>query len=105
MHYIGEIVKVTVCGIEPYGIFVKLSDDYSGLIHISEIDNNFINDLNDYVKLNDIIYANVISIDEIKNHLSLSIKNMNYKGIKNNLNESISSFLPLAKQLPIWINE
>ena len=37
MYQKGDIVKGVVSGIEPYGIFVKVDSDYSGLIHISEI--------------------------------------------------------------------
>ena len=39
MYKIGDIIEVEVSGIENYGIFVKAEDDYTGLIHISEIDN------------------------------------------------------------------
>ena len=31
---VGSVVKGEVTGIENYGIFVKINDDYSGLIHI-----------------------------------------------------------------------
>lgn len=60
MYKIGDIIEVEVSGIENYGIFVKAEDDYTGLIHISEIDNNYIKDINKYVKVGDDIYANVI---------------------------------------------
>ena len=40
---LGDIIEVTVTGIENYGIFVSVNDEYTGLIHISEIDNNFVN--------------------------------------------------------------
>ena len=46
MYKIGDIIEVEVSGIENYGIFVKAEDDYTGLIHISEIDNNYIKDIN-----------------------------------------------------------
>ena len=48
---LGDIIEVTVTGIENYGIFVSVNDEYTGLIHISEIDNNFVKDINDYVKI------------------------------------------------------
>ena len=46
MYKVGEIIEVEVTGIESYGIFVKADNDYTGLIHISEIDNNYIKDAN-----------------------------------------------------------
>ena len=44
---LGDIIEVTVTGIENYGIFVSVIDEYTGLIHISEIDNNFVKDINE----------------------------------------------------------
>ena len=34
---VGNVVEGVVTGIENYGIFVKLSNEYYGLIHISQI--------------------------------------------------------------------
>ena len=107
-YNIGDIVEGIVSGIESYGIFVKINDNHTGLIHISEIDNNFIKDINEYVKINEKIYAEVIGFNEDKTRLNLSIKNINYdKNEKNGskINESISGFLPLAKMLPKWIDK
>ena len=33
----GDIIECIVSGIEEYGFFIKTKDDYSGLVHISEI--------------------------------------------------------------------
>lgn len=108
MYNIGDIVKVIVTGIENYGIFVKVDDEFTGLIHISEVDNGFIKDINKYVKLNDEIYANVIGVEESNKHLKLSIKNLNYNNNnygKRIIKESISGFLPLYNQLDNIIKE
>jgi general stress protein 13 len=99
---IGDIIEGTVSGIETYGIFVKLDNDYNGLVHISEIDNSYIKNINDYVKINEKIYAEIIGIDKNNKHLNLSIKNMNYE---NNDIESVRGFLPLSKKLPDWIKK
>ena len=56
----GEIVTGCVTGIEKYGIFVSLDDYYSGLIHISEISDNFVRNIGDYVKIGETIKARVI---------------------------------------------
>ena len=39
---VGSVVLGEVTGIESYGIFVKLNNGYSGLIHISEITEKFV---------------------------------------------------------------
>lgn len=108
MEYkIGDIINVEVSGIEQYGIFVRVPDsDYSGLIHISEIDNSFIKNIENYANIGDKIYANIIDIDKKNKHLSLSIKNMNYNNSLNSkVQESISGFLPLHNKLDKWIEE
>ena len=105
---LGDIIEVTVTGIENYGIFVSVNDEYTGLIHISEIDNNFVKDINDYVNIGEKIYANIIGIDHDNKHLNLSIKNMNYNDNENgtrNIKESISGFLPLHNKLDEWIKK
>ena len=75
----GKIVKGSITGIEKYGIFVNLDNYYSGLIHISEISKGYVKDVRDYVEVGDTIYAKVIDIDEVENHVKLSIKDINYR--------------------------
>ncbi len=108
MYKIGNIIEVKVTGIEPYGIFVSAENNYSGLIHISEVDNNFVRDIHKYVSIGDTIYTNIVSIDKENKHLCLSIKNMNYSNNNGNtkkIKESISGFLPLYNKLPQWLND
>lgn len=105
----GKIVKGTVTGIEPYGIFVSFDDYYSGLIHISEISYNFVKDINFFVKIGDIINTEIIGVDEENNHLKLSIKNINYQirtpRKKRKIIETKQGFKTLAHYLPIWIDK
>ena len=71
-YIVGSIVKGEVTGIEPYGIFVKV-DDYNGLIHISEIANNYISNITKYVNIGERIYAKVIEVDTENNRLNVLI--------------------------------
>ena len=41
----GDIISVTITGIQPYGAFALLNDHSSGLIHISEISDRFVLDI------------------------------------------------------------
>ena len=75
----GKIVKATVSGIESYGVFVTLDDYYSGLIHISEISHGFVKNIHDYVNVGEIIFVEILDVDDELYHLKLSIKNINYK--------------------------
>ena len=103
----GKIVKGQVTGIEKYGIFVSLDEFYSGLIHISEISDGFVKNINDYVSIGETIRAKIVEVDEDNYHIKLSIKNFNYK-IKNKnsmpLVETTLGFKPLEERLPGWID-
>lgn len=105
----GMIVKGIITGIEPYGVFIKIDDEYTGLLHISEISTKFVRNISDFVKLNETIYVKILEIDENENHMNLSIKNINYKlNTKNKRKKIIETklgFKTLAYKLPYWIEE
>jgi general stress protein 13 len=105
----GKIVKATVSGITNYGIFVKLDNNYDGLIHISEISDKYVKDPNFYASVNDRINVKILEIDEKHSQMKLSIRNINYKGKgskkKMRIIETSHGFQTLAYQLPVWIEE
>lgn len=103
----GKIVKGKVTGIEKYGIFVHVNDEYDGLVHISEVSEDFVRDVHDYVELGEIIYCQVLEVDQVNKNLKLSIKNINYKliPVNSDLQETRLGFLPLKENLDKWLNE
>lgn len=104
----GRIVTGQVTGIEKYGIFVSLDEFYSGLIHISEISDGFVKDINDYVNIGETIQAKVVETDEKAYHVKLSIKNMNYRinrKPESKLKEVSRGFQPLEENLSKWISQ
>lgn len=105
----GKIVKATVSGIESYGVFVTLDDYYSGLIHISEISHGFVKNIHDYVNVGEIIFVEILDVDDELYHLKLSIKNINYKvntkKKRKSIKETPHGFTTLEYKLPIWIKE
>ena len=68
---VGDIVEGTVTGVVDFGAFVNV-DGIEGLVHISEISWERVNQVSDKLKVGDKIKAKIISID--KDRLSLSIK-------------------------------
>ena len=70
---VGNIVEGTVTGIAKFGAFVELPDKSVGLVHISEVASEYVNDVNDYLKVQDKIKVKVITIDD-KGKIALSIK-------------------------------
>ena len=70
---VGEILEGKVTGITKFGAFVALPDGSSGLVHISEIANTFVNDVHDYVSEGQAVKVKVIGINE-NGKINLSIK-------------------------------
>ena len=70
---IGDTVKGVVTGVVDFGVFVNV-DGIEGLVHISEISWERVNNPADYVKVGQSIDAKIISID--KERLSLSMKQL-----------------------------
>lgn len=69
---VGSVVKGKVTGVMKFGAFVALPENKSGMVHISEISHEFVNDINDVIKVGDEVTVKVVSIDNGK--ISLSIK-------------------------------
>ncbi|MDO4742437.1 MAG: S1 RNA-binding domain-containing protein [bacterium] len=70
---IGEILEGKVTGITNYGVFVDIGENKNGMVHISEVSQNFISSIQDYVKVNDVVKVKVINITE-DGKVSLSMK-------------------------------
>ena len=105
---INDIIEATVTGIQKYGAFVLINEKYDGLIHISEISSGYVKNINDYIKIKDKIYAQVVDIDRENNKFKLSIKNIDYRNdgkIINNEDNFSNGFEPLKEHLDLWINE
>ena len=69
----GTIIEGKVTGITPFGAFVSFGDGKTGLVHISEIALEYVKNIRDHLKENDMIKAKVLSVD-VSGKISLSIK-------------------------------
>lgn len=69
---VGSVLTGKVTGVMKFGAFVALPENKSGMVHISEISHEYVNDINDAIKVGDEVTVKVISIDDGK--ISLSIK-------------------------------
>jgi general stress protein 13 len=107
-YEVGDIVVGCVTGIEKYGIFVNLDEYYTGLIHISEISNLYVREINDYVEIGQTIKCKVIEKDEDNKHIKLSIKDIDYQiGTKKlkKIKETKNQFKTLKEKLSKWEKE
>lgn len=105
-YYKNEIVEGCVTGIEKYGIFVTLDEYYSGLIHISEISDSFVRDINKFVNVGETIKVRVLDSDDDSFHVKLSIKNIDYRIInkRDTIKETEKGFTTLNRELQKWID-
>ncbi len=70
---VGAILKGKVTGITTFGAFVEFPDGTSGMVHISEVSNSYINDIREKLTENQEVTVKVLDINE-KGKVSLSIK-------------------------------
>ncbi|OFI06566.1 polyribonucleotide nucleotidyltransferase [Clostridium acetireducens DSM 10703] len=68
----GSILEGKVINITNFGAFVEV-EGRTGLVHISEISDDYVKNIRDYLKEKDKVKVKVISIDD-KGKISLSIK-------------------------------
>ena len=98
---VGEILEGKITDIMDYGVFVKLSDKKSGLVHISEVSRDYVKDIHDVVKVGDDVKVKVISIDE-NGKISLSIK----KALPKEENrQRKADFQPKKTQEPLTLDD
>jgi len=70
---VGDVVEVEVIEIVKFGAFVKLPNQKKGLIHISQIANTFVKDINNHLKLGDRLKARVAEKGK-KGRIDLTLK-------------------------------
>ena len=70
----GSIVKVRVSEIDSKNVTVIITDDIRGVIHISELSVEKVDDARSFVKIDEELEAKIISIDKKTRSISLSIK-------------------------------
>jgi len=111
---IGQIVEGEVTNVTNFGAFVRLAESQEeGLVHISEVANEFITDIDRFVKVGDKVNVRVMSRND-KGKLELSIKRtkekeekpslfINKKTKDNSFEEKMSQFLKRSEEKQIDI--
>lgn len=70
---VGSIYEGKVTGITGFGAFVQLEPGKSGMVHISEVANTYVDDIKKHINEGDIVKVKLISIDQ-NGRINLSIK-------------------------------
>lgn len=70
---VGQVVEGTVTRLAPYGAFITLDTGDTGLVHISEVDRNFVREITDFLREQDRVTVKVVGIKD-GGKIDLSIK-------------------------------
>lgn len=70
---VGKVYEGKVTGITKFGAFVELDRDTTGMVHISEVANTFVNEIKDHIQEGQTVKVKVLSLGD-DGKISLSIK-------------------------------
>ena len=70
----GAILEGTVKTITNFGAFIDLGEGVTGLVHISEISDDYVKSVADYLEEKQTVKVKVLSVDEENKKITLSIK-------------------------------
>lgn len=70
---VGSKLEGKVTGITHFGAFIELPGGITGLVHISEVADNYVKDVNEFLKISDIVTVKVINVEK-DGKIGLSIK-------------------------------
>ncbi len=73
---VGEVVEGNVVKILEFGAIVDIGGGKDGMIHVSELKDGFVKNVEDVVKMGDFVRAKIISVDEGGGKIRLSIKQL-----------------------------
>lgn len=116
-HYrAGQFVKVKVTNVRPYGAFVKTMDGVEGIIHISEVMDNFVQNIHHYLSKGQIVKCKILAVNDRDGKLNLTLKENEYfkqkckKKAEKSILDTIEQtekygFDSLRQRMPIWIKE
>ena len=113
MNYqVGQLVIGKVYNVKPYALFMSFEDGVTGLLHISEISDSFVRDIEKYGSVGDEIKVKILSIDKENGFLRVSYKQVpseemfsSHANIRKIPTVTEEEFLPLKEKLDHWIDE
>lgn len=111
----GMIVEGKVTGLQPYGAFVALDGQNSGLIHISEVSDGFVKDISRYVQVGQHVKVKIIDFDKKHHQARLSLKALSKPRVRKSRRVNVYQkptlptmrlgFHSIAQNMDAWIQE
>ena len=111
-YQVGQLIIGKVYNVKPYALFMSFEDGVTGLLHISEISDSFVRDIEKYGSIGDEIKVKILSIDKENGFLRVSYKQVPPEEMySSHTNQrrlptvSEDEFKPLQEKLDTWIKE
>lgn len=109
---IGSLIIGKVTGVKPYALFLQFEDNKCGLLHISEISDSFIRDIERFGSVGDEMKVKIIDVDKTNGFLRVSLKQVPKEDYYNTHSDEKTipvateeEFSELKKKIPEWISE
>ena len=99
---VGDIVDGKITGTTNFGAFVALPEGQNGLIHISEVSNDYVEKVEDYVEKGQEVKVKVLTVKEGKIGLSLKALEPKKEVKKEYKKEFKKDFVPRKKEVAEW---
>ena len=78
---VGQVVDGVVSNLTKFGAFVNLPEDKSGLVHISELSDSYVENVSDFLKKGQQVKVKILSLDD-RGKIALSMKQAQKKSNK-----------------------
>lgn len=112
-YQVGDLIVGTVTNVKPFALFLSFSDNTNGMLHISELSDKYVRDVESFASIGDEIKVKILSIDDTNGFLRVSLKQVAESDryiLKNNKDNKFphikeSDFKDLEEKLPQWIEE
>ena len=112
-YEVGQLVIGRIESVKPYALFLSFDDGVKGLLHISEISDSYIRDIEKFGSVDDDIKVKILSIDQFNGFMRVSLKqvpeNERYSTHSNEKRHipdiSENAFKDLKEHLDGWIKE
>ena len=103
----GDVVEGRITGVQSYGIFIKLNDECSGLVHATELDKLESNNPSRFFKIGHSLKVKVLRIKPGGKQAILRIYRTKEKKRRMGASsfETNNGFNAIKKQMPIWIQD
>ncbi len=73
-YSVGDVCKATIVSITPFGAFAQIIEGVDGLIHISQIADKRVDNVNEVLSVGQEVDVKIIDIDEEQKRISISIR-------------------------------